>query len=108
MATKPEESEEVKAPSRSKKLLLIVGTAVLLLVSQRTAEELLSREGRENHAVDTLQEAMRLFDLQDEGATAGKERKETAAGIKRKSDKKDQAHDQNPVRNVLFSSFIVK
>lgn len=80
------EVEKVKA------YLPTIRSDVLLLVSQRTADELLSREGKEKLAEDVLAAASKHFG------------KAPAA----KGDKKKGNGNGNPVRAVLFSSFIVQ
>lgn len=86
------ELEKVKA------YLPTIRSDVLLLVSQRTADELLSREGKEKLAEDVLTAASRHF------KTPG------AKGKKNAKDGKNakNASNGNPVRGVLFSSFIVQ
>ena len=81
------EVEKVKA------YLPTIRSDVLLLVSQRTADELLSREGKEKLAEDILAAASKHF---------GK------AAPAAKGDKKKGNGNGNPVRGVLFSSFIVQ
>ncbi len=85
------EVEKVKA------YLPTIRSDVLLLVSQRTADELLSREGKEKLAEDILAASSRHFNKP--AAPAGKKDKKAAA--------KGGANG-NPVRGVLFSSFIVQ
>lgn len=89
-----------KAVEQVKLYLPAIRSGVLLLISQRTAEELLLIEGKEKLAADILQEASRPF------ATAAKPKKESAKPKKKSGDK--NAADENPVRAVLFSSFIVQ
>jgi flagellar FliL protein len=96
------ELTDAKAPERVKAYLPTIRSGILLLVSQRTAEELLQREGKEKLAADILAEASRHF--VSEGAASGSEGK---AKAKKKSGGKP-AKDDNPVRGVLFSSFIVQ
>lgn len=91
------ELTDIKAPERVKPYLPAIRSSVLMLVSQRTAEEMLQREGKEKLAADILAEASRHFE--DPNAAAAK-------GKKKKSDKPEEAG--NPVRAVLFSSFIVQ
>lgn len=85
------EVEKVKA------YLPTIRSDVLLLVSQRTADELLSREGKEKLAEDILASSSRHFNKP--AAPVGKKDKKAAA--------KGGANG-NPVRGVLFSSFIVQ
>lgn len=84
------EVEKVKA------YLPTIRSDVLLLVSQRTADELLSREGKEKLAEDILSAASRHFKA---AAPTGKKDKKSAA---------KGSGNGNPVRGVLFSSFIVQ
>ncbi len=81
------EVEKVKA------YLPTIRSDVLLLVSQRTADELLSREGKEKLAEDILGAASKHF---GKAAPAAKGAKKKGGG------------NGNPVRAVLFSSFIVQ
>jgi flagellar FliL protein len=75
----------------------------LLLISQRTSEELLPREGKEKLAADILDEASRPFEGLD---TAHGPDKKDAAKARKKASK--NAHEDSPVRGVLFSSFIIQ
>lgn len=73
---------------------------ILLLVSQRSAEDLLSREGKEQLAADIQAAAGRHF-LKPASADKGEKKAKGAKGAK-------GGADGNPVRGVLFSSFIVQ
>ncbi|WP_245636154.1 flagellar basal body-associated FliL family protein [Curvibacter delicatus] len=95
------ELSDIKAPERVKPYLPAIRSSVLMLVSQRTAEELLQREGKEKLAADILAEASRHFE--DESPAGGKGKKN---GGKAKKGKPEEGG--NPVRGVLFSSFIVQ
>ncbi len=102
------ELTDAHATDTVKLYLPTIRSGVLLLISQRTAEELLSKEGKERLAQDVLKEASKPFGGVDEagdvhsGAAVAKEKKKKTA-------KKDKnAHAENPVRSVLFSSFIVQ
>lgn len=67
-----------------------IRNGVLMLVSQRTADELLQREGKEQLAADILREVTRPL---SSGPAANKGEGARAA---------------SPVRRVLFSSFIIQ
>lgn len=95
------ELSDIKAPERVKPYLPAIRSSILMLVSQRTAEELLQREGKEKLAADILADASRHFE--DESATSGNGKKNDAKAKKAKA-----AEVVNPVRGVLFSSFIVQ
>jgi flagellar FliL protein len=75
---------------------------VLLLLSQRTSDEVLTIEGKEKLAEDILREASKPF----APVETAKPKKEGAKAKKKPGDK--PAADDNPVRGVLFSSFIVQ
>lgn len=88
------EVEKVKA------YLPTIRSDVLLLVSQRTADELLSREGKEKLAEDILVASSRHFG-KSAAADAKKDKKDPKAAAK-------GGGNGPPVRGVLFSSFIVQ
>lgn len=71
-----------------------IRSEILMLVSQRTAEELLKLEGKEQLASDIKDKAAAHF---GKAAPAGKKDKKGAKGA-----------NGNPIRGVLFSSFIVQ
>ncbi|WP_296798478.1 flagellar basal body-associated FliL family protein [Variovorax sp.] len=85
-----------KTAARLKTLMPVVRSRMLMLVSQRTSEELLKRDGKEKLADDVMIEVTRVLNpdaaraVDDEAPRA---RKPRASG---------------PVRGVLFSSFIVQ
>ena len=83
-----------------KQYLPTIRSGVLLLVSQRTSEELLQREGKEKLAKDILIEASRPF--------GGGEEQAQGAGAGKKTAKKKKGLEELPVQRVLFSSFIVQ
>ena len=98
---------DAKSVDKVKQYLPSIRSGVLLLVSQRTAEELLQREGKEKLAADILREAARPFGGGDDEAEAEPEK--PAPGAKKaKPAKKPKPRQQMPVTGVLFSSFIVQ
>ena len=90
----PLETESVKA------YLPSIRSSILILISQRTAEELLRREGKEQLAADILAASSKYFSKQP---PAGQTGAHADAGKPDKGKKND-----SPVRGVLFSSFIVQ
>ncbi len=104
------ELADVHATERVKQNLPTIRSGVLMLVSQKTAEELLKREGKEKLAAEILREAGRPFGATDDEEEADEvEKKDEAAGKKAKAKpKKRRPHVESPVRRVLFSSFIVQ
>lgn len=98
------ELADAKTSDLVKQYLPSIRSAVLMLVSQRTSQELLGREGKEKLALDIRREVSRPL-----GYTVPKPRK------RRASDEEDDDEeapapkaDNNPVRQVLFSSFIIQ
>lgn len=90
---------DAKASDQVKAFLPSIRSGVLMLVSQRTATELLTAEGKEKLAQDVLREASIPFG-------GGEEEAEETASPKKK--KKKKVHVEYPVTAVLFSSFIVQ
>lgn len=83
-----------------------IRSAILLLISQRTSEELLSKEGKEKLAHDILRAVSaplgyEVEDVDPEEATAD-------AGSKKKTTKKKHTAAANPIQSILFSSFIIQ
>jgi len=99
------ELADAKATEKVKQYLPAIRSGILILISQRTAEELLQREGKEKLAADILAEASRPF-APDEAQSKAKAKKDADKSKKKIADKK--AADEGPVRGVLFSSFIVQ
>ncbi len=90
---------DAKATEQVKAYLPTIRSGVLMLISQRTAEELLKSEGKEKLAKDIVREASLPFG-------GGDEEHEEDTSAKKK--KKKAAHPEFPVVGVLFSSFIVQ
>jgi flagellar FliL protein len=97
---------DAKSVEEVKKYLPTIRSGVLLLVSQRTAEELLQIEGKEKLAKDILREAARPFGGGGEDVKVGAAA-ETAAKTP-KTTNRPGASEPMPVKGVLFSSFIVQ
>lgn len=92
-----------------KQYLPTIRSGVLLLISQRTAEELLQRDGKEKLQREVLLEALRPFGFAELAHKA--EATAPVAGTKKaKAAKKEKEalHEEPPVRGVLFSSFIIQ
>jgi flagellar FliL protein len=90
---------DAKASESVKAFLPTIRSGVLMLISQRTAEELLKSEGKEKLAEAILREANVPF-----GGSAEPEEEET----KNSKSKRRVVQIQYPVVGVLFSSFIVQ
>lgn len=90
---------DITSPEKVKPYLPAIRNGILLQISQRTAEELLQREGKEKLAAAILEDASKYF-----GSNA--EQKDGEKPKKKKSAKTPV--EENPVRGVLFSSFIVQ
>jgi flagellar FliL protein len=82
-----------------KAFLPTIRSGVLMLISQKTAVELLTTEGKETLAKGILREAVTPFG-------GGEEEDPPEEGSKKK--KKKASHAEMPVTGVLFSSFIIQ
>jgi flagellar FliL protein len=78
-----------------------IRSGVLMLLSMRTAAELLSPEGKQKLIADILREASIPFG-------GGDDPQDEEAGAKNKTKKKKKVATQYPVIGVLFSSLIVQ
>ncbi len=95
------EVSDAKASDSVKAFLPTIRSGVLMLISQRTSEELLTQEGKEKLAKDILREASIPFG-------GGDEEEEEEAPKKKKKSAKKAVHVEYPVVGVLFSSFIIQ
>ncbi len=94
---------DAKASESVKSYLPTIRSSVLLLISQKTAEELLKPEGKEQLAADILRKAAVPF-----GGGQDEEAEPEPAEPKKKKTAKKKAEVEYPVVAVLFSSFIVQ
>lgn len=93
---------DAHASDSVKAYLPSIRSGILLLIAQRTAEELLSQAGKQKLADDILRETSLPFGGVKEDP-AGK-----ASAAKAKKTSKSAAAAEYPVVGVLFSSFIVQ
>ena len=93
------EVRDTKAADSVKAYMPTIRSGVLMLLSQRTAEQLLSAEGKQKLIEDILRETSVPFG-------GGDEEEADSAAAKKKTKKKVVA--QYPVVGVLFSSLIVQ
>ncbi len=96
------EVSDAQAADKVKAYLPTIRSGILLLLSQRTAEELLKPEGKQQLAKDILRETSLPFGGGEE------DHDEAAAAKKKKKAKAKSDHAEFPVVGVLFSSFIVQ
>jgi flagellar FliL protein len=89
---------DLKAVEKVKVYLPAIRSGILLLISQRTAEDLLQIEGKEKLSQDILVEALKPFGGGEE--VDPKDKKAVARAKK--------LAEAGPVRGVYFSSFIVQ
>lgn len=98
------ELSDPKVEAQIKQFMPSIRSAILMLVSQRTSDELLTKEGKQKLALDIRREVSKPL-----GYTVPKPRKKRAS--EDEDDDEDAAParpDNNPVRGVLFSSFIIQ
>ena len=96
------EVTDAHAADTVKAFLPTIRSGILLLLSQRTAEELLKPEGKQQLAKDILRETSVPF-----GGGDAAEHDDGAAAKKKKTKAKSD-HAVFPVIGVLFSSFIIQ
>ena len=99
------ELADAKTAELVKSFMPSIRSSVLMLISQRTTEELLTRGGKEKLAVDVRREVSRPL-----GYTVPKPRKRSrpAPEDEEEEDEPPPRVDDNPVRAVLFASFIIQ
>ena len=99
------EVDDAKTAEQVKQYLPSIRSAVLVLVSQRTADELLTREGKEKLSTDILREVLKPL-----GYKLPKNRKAVQEDPPEDEDEEDAPRRPKPlpVRQVLFSSFIIQ
>jgi len=93
------EVADEKMADQLKKLMPSVRSSILMLLSQRTTEELLLLQGKEKLAADIQREAGKALGFKPPSARAAEAADEEEVAPRRR---------QNPVRRVLFSSFIIQ
>lgn len=102
------ELDDAKTAEQVKQYLPSIRSGILMLVSQRTSSELLQREGKEKLAADILREVSRPLGF---SVPTERERARAAAAEKDDAEQERPARrrtERNPVRRVLFSSFIIQ
>jgi flagellar FliL protein len=112
------EVADEKTASTVKSYLPSIRSTILLMTSQRTAAELLQRDGKEKLAADILEEAAAAVAgkpspsyLRAQAAKAkaeGQVDEEEEEEARPRKKKKKVAPPSGPVRGVLFSSFIIQ
>lgn len=93
----PKFAEQIKA------YMPAIRSNVLMVLSHKTAAELLTREGKEKLAKDIMRESVRPM-----GIELDDEEEEEATDAAKKKKKKKKAAVQSPITQVLFSNFIVQ
>lgn len=96
------EVEDPKFADQVKAYMPAIRSNVLMVLSHKTAGELLTREGKEQLAKEIMRESVRPMgiELDDED--------EAADDAPKKKKKKKKVAVESPVTQVLFSNFIVQ
>ena len=95
--------EDPKFADQIKAYMPAIRSNVLMVLSHKTAGELLTREGKEKLAKEIMRESVRPM-----GIELDDEDEEEPADAPKKKKKKKKAHVESPVTQVLFSNFIVQ
>lgn len=103
------ELSDPKVVDNVKAYMPVIRSGVLLAISKRTSAELLAADGKERLTKDILREVSEPlgFEVSDEDDEEHAKAEAPAEG-KKKSKKPKKAAPVNPVKRVLFSSFIVQ
>lgn len=101
------EISDTHAADLVKAFMPAIRSGILMVVSQRTTQELLQREGKEKLARDIRREVSKPLGFEVEEDEAEAEAEEPPATKKSKAKPKTAAV-HNPIERVLFSSFIVQ
>ena len=106
------ELDDLKTSDQIKQYLPTIRSSILMLISQRTASELLQREGKEKLATDILREVSRPLGYAVPSERAREREREREANNRDADEDDDRPPrsraQRNPVRAVLFSSFIIQ
>lgn len=107
------EVEDAKASEELKAYMPAIRNGVLMVLSHKTSKELMEVSGKQLLAASIKREAVRPlgFDLPDpEKAKADEaaDDDEDQAPKKKKKKKKAEVEEDTPVKQVLFSSFIIQ
>ncbi len=102
-----------KTAEKIKTYMPAIRSSVLMLVSQRTADELLKRDGKEKLADDIVAEVSRAlgYEVDEPAPKVSKKAKADAEGDDEEpapKRKKKRKAEPSPINGVLFSSFIVQ
>lgn len=100
------ELQDDKTASLIRQYLPSIRSGVLMLVSQRSSEELLLREGKEKLAAEIRDEVSRPLGLG--GATRPRVQADDELADENERPPRSQQQPQGAVRRVLFSSFIIQ
>lgn len=98
------ELQDDKTASLVKQYLPSIRSGILMLVSQRSSEELLLREGKEKLAAEIREEVSRPLGLAGARKTRAQADEASADGEERAA----RQQPQGAVRRVLFASFIIQ
>jgi flagellar FliL protein len=96
--------EDPKFADQIKAYMPAIRSNVLMVLSHKTAVELLTREGKDKLAKDITREAVRPMGIEIDD----EDPEEPAADAPKKKKKKKKAHVESPISQVLFSNFIVQ
>ena len=102
------ELENEKTVEKIKTLMPKVRSGVLMLVSQRTSDELLKRDGKEQLAIDIRAEVSDVLGYEVESSKPAKAKGDDADDEPAPRKKKQKRAAYSPVQGVLFSAFIVQ
>jgi flagellar FliL protein len=102
--------EDAKVAEEMKAYMPAIRNAVLLILSHKTAEELLTVEGKHKLAEEIKREAARAmgFEIEDPEDEEAAPKADEESTPKKKKKKKKKVESYNPIVQVVYSSFIIQ
>lgn len=99
----PNSVDEIKA------YMPAIRNGILMVLAHKTSQQLLGRAGKEALAAEIMREAVRPLGLEiDDSAVESASDEEQDDDAKTPSKKQPRSADENPIRHVHFSSFIIQ
>lgn len=102
------ELEDAKVADDIKAFMPAIRNNVLLVLAQKTSQELLEREGKQRLAFEIKREAARALGVEIEDELAKAAAKSASGAAAGKKPGKRRVYEPSPVTGVHFSNFIIQ
>jgi len=100
--------DDHKLAEEMKAYMPAIRNAVLLILSHKSSEELLSQEGKQKLAEEIRRDAARAMGYEIEDPEEEEPPEDEAAAKKKKKKKKKKVESYNPIVQVHYSNFIIQ